>query len=141
MLSDPLSPKACPSIVTFLAHSNKDILSGLKDGNLLMCGGRVDLLSTPDGVGLGGQVRGVVRRQRWEGRWKGSELHRRVPRNQGDVGAVTRWLLCSEAKEHAAEWVGADARCSAVRASCGVKSYECSYGCKPGWEPLLTVQP
>lgn len=106
MLSDPLSPTACPSIMTFLAHSNKDILSGLKDGNLLMCGGRVDLLSTPDGVGLGGQVRGVVRRQRWEGRWKGSELHRRVPRSQGDGGAVTRWLLCSEAKEHAAEWVG-----------------------------------
>lgn len=141
MLSDPLSPKACPSIITLLAHSRKDILSGLKDGNLLICGGRVHLISTPDGVGLGGQVRGVVRRQRWEGSWKGSEQHRRVPRSQGDGRAVTRWLFCSEAEEHAAEQVRTDAGCSAVRASHGVKSYECSYGCKRGWEPLLTVQP
>lgn len=83
-------------------------------------------------------MRGAVRRQRWEGSWKESELHRRVPRSQGDGGTVTPWLLCSEAEEHAAEWIR-DAPCSADRASYRVQSYECSYGCKPGWEPLLTV--
>lgn len=60
-------------------------------------GGRVELTSTSEGVGAGGQGRGMVKRQPgWVGRWgscKGFELHRRVLRDLEDGRAVGLWVV------------------------------------------------